>query len=229
MSPAMKIPQAMDGESKTFCEQIQRHTSELMKVSLWKRDDIARTNARRRHQQLGSNATHTHYNLKEGDEVSYQGQRYYLGKTTGAAVNRPITADIVTKEGVHKKVQFKDLKPTATPRPAKYYRQELPAVDKLIVWEGDQHLRAGVVIARDEKEHTVECHEHAATTKTSKYWLPLWVTQDGEERRAKKAPAGMAPKNVKVSSAEILVTGELTETFAMSSATKKEAMAKMAV
>ena len=144
-------------------------------------------------------------------------------------MNRPITADIITKAGVHKKVQFKDLKPAATPRPAKFYRQELPAVGKLIVWEGDQYLRAGIVTARNEDNHTVQCHEHAATTETSKFWLPLWMTKDGNERRAKVTPAGMAPKMVNVESAEILVTGELTATFAMSSATKKEAMAKMAI
>ena len=68
-------------------------------------------------------------------------------------------------------------------------------------------------------------HEHQGTGETSLYWLPLWTTAAGVIR-AKVAPAGSTPKNVDISARSIRLVGKLTETYAMTSSTKKEARAK---
>ena len=126
-------------------------------------------------------------------------------------------------------VQFKDLRPAATPRPSNFIRKELPAIGKLVMWEDDNHLKAGVVMDRDEHARTLTVHEHSATTTTSLYWLPLWVSEDGSHCRSKKRPYRATAKEMKVTESDVLVTGTLTDTYTMSSATKKEALAKMTV
>ncbi len=166
--------------------------------------------------------------MKEGADVSFQGNLYKLGKTTGAAINKPISAEIHA-DGKARKVQFKDLRPAATPRPANYLRRELPQIGKLIIWEGKLNLRAGIVMETDLQQQTVRVHEHAATQVSSKYWLPLWKTAEGTTVRAKAAPDNTEQKIVSVSSARIKITGDLMKTFALSPPTKKEAMAKLAI
>jgi site-specific DNA-cytosine methylase len=228
VKPHSVIPEALDNQSKQFCEMIKQQTAHLMSINLWKRDDVARSNTRRRHQQLGKNPAHTHYDLREGADVSFQGNLYKLGKTTGAAINKPISAEIHA-DGKARKVQFKDLRPAATPRPANYLRRELPQIGKLIIWEGKLNLRAGIVMETDLQQQTVRVHEHAATQVSSKYWLPLWKTAEGTTVRAKAAPDNTEQKIVSVSSARIKITGDLMKTFALSPPTKKEAMAKLAI
>jgi len=126
-------------------------------------------------------------------------------------------------------VQFKDLRPAATPRPANFIRSEMPAAGKLILWEDTSNLRAGLITDTNEHERTLSVHEYAATTKTSLYWLPLWTSADGKHFRAKKQPLDMIAKSVIVNASDVQVTGELTATHTMSSATRKEALAKMMI
>jgi len=167
--------------------------------------------------------------MKEGDEVSFQGKLYRLGKTTGAATNKPISAQIIRKNGTSKTVPFKELRPAATPRPVNYIRKEMPATGSFIIWAGQEHLQAGVVTETEQAAQMVTVHEHSATEGSSVYWLPIWKTQGGKFVRAKNAPTGTDAKMVRVDAAKIQVTGELTATFALSIATRKEAMAKMAL
>jgi hypothetical protein len=223
---AEKKPKAMNKEELNFCAQIEKHTSELMQINLWQRDDKARTNARRRHQDLGRSAKHTHFDMKKGDEVSYDGKLYKLGATTGASENKPISAEIITKEGKSKTVQYKDLKPADTPRPGNFLTREMPEEGSLIIWEDEEHLRAGLVTSTDEHKGNVTVHEHQATQETSLYWLPMWEHKNGKQVRAKEAPAGSKASHATISVNNIKMTGDLTLTFALASATKKEARAK---
>ena len=92
------------------------------------------------------------------------------------------------------------------------------------MWEGDQHLRTGVIISSARGRVTV--HEHQGTEGTALYWLPLWKTPEGGVKKAKVAPTGGTPLHVVVSVNTIRLVGGLTETMAMTPSTKKEARAK---
>jgi hypothetical protein len=201
-------------------------TTDLMEVDLWRRDDLARTNARRRHQQLGKTAKHTHFDIKEGDEVSFQGKLYRMGKTTGASENKPITATISDKNGKERKVQYKDLKPAATPRPGHFFTKELPAEGAFIIWEEETELQTGIITSTNSVTGEIIAHQYQATQETSMYWLPLWKGPDGKIIRAKAAPANSTAANASIKASQIKLEGELTLTHAMTGATKKEALAR---
>jgi hypothetical protein len=219
-----EVQKVMGEEELQFCERIKQHTEQLMDVNLWERDNVARNNTRRRHQENARAPKHTHFDMKEGDQVSYQGKLFVLGKSTGSAENKPITSEILDKKGNAKRVQYKDLKPAATPRPGNYLPREPPATGAFVMWDGEHHLRTGVVIG--SARGRVTAHEHQGTEGTALYWLPLWKTPEGGVKKAKVAPAGGTPVQVVVSVNAIRLVGKLTETMAMTQSTKKEARAK---
>jgi hypothetical protein len=221
-----EIPEAMKADEKAFSTTLREITTDLMEVDLWRRDDLARTNARRRHQQLGKTAKHTHFDIKEGDEVSFQGKLYRMGKTTGASENKPITATISDKNGKERKVQYKDLKPAATPRPGHFFTREMPAEGAFIIWEEETELQTGIITSTNSVTGEIIAHQHQATQETSMYWLPLWKGPEGKITRAKAAPANSTAANASIKASQIRLEGELTLTHAMTGATKKEALAR---
>ena len=58
------------------------------------------------------------------------------------------------------------------------------------------------------------------------YWLPLWEKPDGKITRSKAAPVNSKAANASIKASQVKLEGELTLTHAMTSATKKEALAR---
>jgi 23S rRNA G2069 N7-methylase RlmK/C1962 C5-methylase RlmI len=168
--------------------------------------------------------------MKSGDEVSYDGRLYILESTEGAATNRPITATIRDKRGKLTKVQFKELRPAATPRPAKFLKEESTCsrVGQFVM--GEMAGTTGVVIDQQGGELVVHVHapNHSETQKRGNtVWLPVWEHgRDGEQTRSKRAPEGTQPMIKRMAAAAADMFGELTATYRMTPDTRKEALAR---
>ena len=152
-----------------------------------------------------------------------------MGKKTVASENRPISATISDKNGKERTVQYKDLKPAATPRPGHFFTREMPEEGSLIIWEEKENLKPGMIMSTDPVKGTVMAHQYRATKETSLYWIPIWKSQDGKDIRAKVAPPSSTAATVHVNASSVKLVGELTMTFTMSKATRKEALARLLI
>ena len=117
-----------------------------------------------------------------------------------------MTATLEDASGKTKRVRFDELRPIATPRPAKYITESQQAVPgELVFSDTDDGVTADQIVSAVGDNITVQRMD---SNDSARVCLPLWQTVD--ERtiiRKKKQPIGSEPLLMIVRCTDILLTG----------------------
>ena len=219
-----EIPEELTAGDKKLASQIKYHVDALLHHELACRDEEARDNVAKRLANQ-PHSGYTKFELKEGDKVSHKGKAYTLTQKTGYG-SKTVTGTLTDKAGKVKRVRFDELRPVATPRPAKYISEGRRAdIGELVFFDTDEGVTAGKVTAVKGDKLTVQRME---SNDTARVWLPLWQTVDEQTIiRKKKQPAGAEQLLMTVKQTDVLLTGEVSETGHLADKTRKALKAMM--
>jgi hypothetical protein len=110
------LPKTMSTEDRVSIDMIKEHCGRLVQYEHAMRDDVARSNNLRRDRDLEISPQVTRFDLRVGDEVSFDGNKVAI-KALSGALGQPQTAVVTLGSGKEKSVQFRDLRPLGVERP----------------------------------------------------------------------------------------------------------------
>ena len=106
--------------------------------------------------------------------MNHRGKLYTVMETTGSdAVATKAKIKPCRDGGPEQWVVANGLRPNATPRPAKTISNREVKEDDLVLWEGENSMKRGIVTTHDERSRTVIVRGYEGTAWTSTAWLPI--------------------------------------------------------
>ena len=231
MQETLVMPEKIGKEGMDLAEMITEQCKYLLQFELLCRDEKARRNATRRNSVASKSSMKTEYDLRVGDEVSYDGKRYKLEAVTENNEGRPITASLRRHDGTGRPrhARYDQLRPCGTALPTRDIPRDPPEKGNLVFYQvKDGAVHAGIVTAVKTEEGRAIVREYEANEKLT-VWLPRWTTCDQVAIRAVNSPAGAEARHKQIKLSAIQLTGELTATGRLSESTRSAAAAMVLV
>ena len=231
MQETLVMPANIEQDGVDLSEMITEQCKYLLQYELLCRDEKARRNATRRNSVASKSSMKTEYDLRIGDEVSYDGKRYKLEAVTENNEGRPITASLRKHDGTGRPrhARYDQLRPCGVALPTRDIPREPPAEGDLVFYQvRDGAVHTGIVTEVNAEEGKATVREYEANVKLT-VWLPRWTTCDQIAIRAVKAPAGAEARHKQIKLSAIQLTGELTATGRLSENTRSAAAAMVLV
>ena len=223
--------EAIDGQMKlmspaSIAQLIEAEAERNVQLEGFRRDRRSRDSILSRLRKQSKAPQAYNFNIQKGKEVSHKGKLFMVTDTSGPN-GVTITAKIkpVRGEGPVTWVVASELRPSATPRPVMTISHREVKEDDFVIWEGESALRGGIVMTHADDEHVV-VHEYEGTDGTGAIWLPMWEQEGRKPVRKGRCPKGMNPMIRELSSADIEVVGDLTDTNRLTLTTLRELDAK---
>ena len=107
-----------------YVKMVSAQITELLSYEMVLRDETARRNNLRRDKMNGQFVLATQFDLKVGDQVSYDGKKWKIAGVDGP-VGSPPVAHLESDTGKTKDVRYDFLKPLAVTRPVNLRAQEI--------------------------------------------------------------------------------------------------------
>ena len=204
----------------------------LKEVSLAKREEVARDNAIRRQSNKQRPPYAYDFNISPGMEVSHTDGLLYKVVSVSPNPSNPITAEI-SREGHQKSARIIELKPAATPRPARHLSTSQPKIGDLAVIQctkdGEPETVCGIVTETDDQQG-MTVHVYLPTPKTMTVWLPAWsrngdvsdLTNGSRVERKEKTPEGLKAIKARTHFQDTIMIGALTSTGRLTQETAKD-------
>jgi len=207
---------------KHVISMMKANTTALLSSHVAHRDETARRSAYTRDQNA-ARARNTEFDLRIGQQVSYENSTKNqvdckLMSVEGYSSEAPVTAMVELPGGKQQRVLFSDLRPAGSPRPALNLQDVVGRVKigDFILYDstiyGEERVCGGVVKELTEDPELFEVQVHASI-ESAKSWMPSWISAAKKQKNQKSLPPGYAPWNILVTRNEVMVIGELTETY----------------
>lgn len=172
-----QIPDVLGTVDSSFLRQLRSLLREQHLLVQFARDDNSRYNALVRDATAGHASTTT-FDLRPGDDVSYEGQRYQLLELLASTPTEPTKAHIraVSHEGDEElTVKFSTLRPLASPRPVHMHTARTDVqIGQFVFFSNDDtpHVHGGTVTGLSDT--TVTVHEHRQAKQVKRRFTPLY-------------------------------------------------------
>ena len=213
-----------------FIQQLQTLVTENTEIIALLRDDDARYNQMYR-QVAASNKQVTNFDLRVGDQASFNNETYRILEVHMSTSNEPMKARIRHVSSDDAKeciVKYSELRPLTDPRPVHMYSSaNIPISDIKVEdfvffsFEGKVGVLGGIVknILPDPDSNTLVIHEHGQglTERSKRRFTPLYTNSMNNRIEAKTVPQDFHTpvlrdvniRNVHVSGTIVTVIGGL--------------------
>ena len=201
----IRMPKQISAEDWRTANVIREQCKRLLEYENELRDEKARANKFWRHTELGVAPQVTRFDLREGEEVSFDGKMVTItGLVKTIAGNH--TAEITYADGRTQNVQYGDLRPLAVGRPLRGLPETDVEEGDFVVEKVDGEWVGGIARSAGKE---VE-YDAVEANKSGLSWLPVWE-RDGEAVRRKERLKGYDRSEGKMVAIDIKAVGSLTE------------------
>ena len=198
---------------------MKERCAELLEYEMSIRDDVSRTNATRRHKEIGQYSQATVYDLRVGDEVSIDGQKCEILEVEGPP-GRHAVARVRGSNGKERKVRYDFLRPLAVGRPVHLISSKRAEVGDFVMFKDEGEVCGAVVVRLSGGASTIHMHEG---NEAGRSWLPLWKRESGRITRSRTAPVGSTPMQRELEDTELEMVGRMGPTNYLTDQTMAEA------
>jgi len=209
--------------NSTFIQQLQSLVTENTEIIALLRDDDARYNQMYR-EVAASNKQVTNFDLRVGDQTSFNNETYRILEVHMSTSNEPMKALIrhVSSDAAKERVvKYSELRPLTDPRPVHMYSSaNIPISDIKIEdfvffsFEGKVGVLGGIVKNILPDSNTLVIHEYGQglTARSKRRFTPLYTNSMNNRIEAKTVPQEFhTPVLRDVNIRNIHVSGKLTK------------------
>jgi len=213
MASVPDVPRVLGSVDSKFLEQLQSLLNEQNSLVQFVRYDDARYSSLVREANSRSGRSTT-FDLRPGDDVSYDGTRYHLLDLVSPTPTDPTKARIrsTTHTGdTTLLVKYTDLRPLATPRPVHMHTSSSSLLINDFVFfslPDSSVVQGGIVVATQQGSVTVyECRQAPSQQRR---FTPIYLNSTNDRYEAKLKPSAChMPVHVDVPVACVLAHGRI--------------------
>jgi len=232
----INMPKHISEQDEGVVEYIGVLCASLVYMANQHRDEKSRQNAMRRDKQFGVAALTTRFDLKVGDQASFNGNTIEIDSLEEASEGEAVAAWVHAGNGEKFRVRYTALKPMASPMPVKAVILEVPEVGEFIVGFDREGLLEGGIVTEVKKVHppagvgsmwvTFDVLEGSDSGLS---WLPLWTDGGGNYARRKLQPEGWSRATQAMPLESLCMVGEITPTYRVTENTRLKMEALMVI
>jgi len=210
---------------------IAERCAALVYMANQRRDEKSRQNAMKRDKQYGVSALATRFDIREGDDASFNGNSVTVEELEKVADGGAVTAWVrPTTGGERFRVRYQALRPLASPMPVKAVLLDTPRRGEFVLGHDDEGLMEGGVVdtVTGGAQGALLTVEMLEGSDSGLSWLPLW-TNGKQFARRKTAPDGYSRHKKEMKMADVCMVGEITPTYRLTESTRLKMEAMMVI
>ena len=225
------LPKTVSREDGAVVKFIAERCAALVYMANQRRDEKSRQNAMKRDKQYGVSALATRFDIREGDDASFNGNSVTVEELEKVADGGAVTAWVRPKTGGERfRVRYQALRPLASPMPVKAVLLDTPRRGEFVLGHDDEGLMEGGVVdtVTGGAQGALLTVEMLEGSDSGLSWLPLW-TNGKQFARRKTAPDGYSRHRKEMRMADVCMVGEITPTYRLTESTRLKMEAMMVI